>query len=102
MDEPQPGRAGRRGTEVHRVVALAVGDDGAAVGVVDTGQDLDQRRLARPVLADQRVDGARQHGDADIVQRHRPRKVLRHAVHAQRGLRRRFERRRYLTCHADL
>ena len=40
-------------------VGLAVDDDRPRVGLVDAGEDLDQRALARAVLPDQRMDAAR-------------------------------------------
>jgi hypothetical protein len=53
VDHRDAGRAGGgRAVERHR---LAVEQHAAGVGAVHTGEDLDQRRLARAVLADQGV-----------------------------------------------
>ena len=49
----------------------AVERDRARVGFVDAGQDLDQRRLAGAVLAEQRVDLAAPHVEIDVVERQR-------------------------------
>ena len=48
---------------------LAVEHDRPAVGLVDAGQDLDQRALARAVLADQGVDLAGDEVERDVVER---------------------------------
>ena len=48
---------------------LAVQADGAGVGLVDAGDDLDQRRLAGAVLAEQRMHLAGADVEADPVQR---------------------------------
>ena len=62
----------------------AVDDDlGARVGRMDAGQDLDQRRLARPVLADQAVHLAAPDRPFDPVERHRPAEPLAHAGEAE-------------------
>ena len=49
-------------------VRLAVQDDGALVRLHDAGQDLHERGLARPVLADEAVDLARSQVEADVHQ----------------------------------
>ena len=48
---------------------LAVQADGAGVGLVEAGDDLDQRRLAGAVLAEQRMHLAGADVEADPVQR---------------------------------
>ena len=48
----------------------------ARVGLVVAGEDLDQRRLAGTVLADERVHFARGDVEADIVERDWPAKVF--------------------------
>jgi hypothetical protein len=55
---------------------LAVDGDLAFVGLVDAGQDLDQRRLAGAVLADERRHLARIELERDLVQRRTPGKRL--------------------------
>ncbi len=50
--DAQGARLGRPVDESRRPVE----EDGPGVGLVDAGKDLDERALARPVLADQRVD----------------------------------------------
>ena len=66
---------------------LAVERDRAAVGLVDAGQDLDQRALAGAVLADQGVDLARDEVERDVVERLGRREAL--GDPAQLGARRR-------------
>jgi hypothetical protein len=47
---------------------LALPDDLAAVGLVRAGQDLDQGRLPRAVLAEDAVDLARKHLEIDAAE----------------------------------
>src|SRR6185295_4061783 len=47
----------------------AVDDDGTAVGAVHAAEDADQRRLARPVLADDGMDFAEADVEVDVVER---------------------------------
>ena len=56
VDHRDAGGLGLRGRAEVDVVALE--PEGAGVAAVHAGHDLDQRRLAGAVLADQRVDGA--------------------------------------------
>ena len=65
---------------------LAVEADRSRVGLMDAGQDLDQRALAGAVLADQAVDLAGQQLQRDVVERLRRPESLRDA--AQLGARR--------------
>ena len=70
MHEAKPvvASVGHRG-EVERL-AVEPGER-AGVGVVVTGQRLDQRRLAAAVLADERVDLAGRDLEGDVAQRPR-------------------------------
>src|SRR5262249_34005394 len=85
MDETQPGVSRGGGAEAVRTVLLAGDDDGAGVGGMHTGEDFDERRLPRAVLADQSMDASGADSDADLSQRHRPREVLRDAANRERG-----------------
>ena len=62
-----------------KLTGCAVERDLAGVRLVDAGQDLDQRRLAGAVLADQRGDLAGIEREADIVQRAHAGEALRDA-----------------------
>jgi hypothetical protein len=53
------------------------------VGLVGAGQHLDERRLARTVLAEQAVHLARAHVEVDTVQRAHAGERLDDAVHRQ-------------------
>ena len=48
---------------------LAVEQDLAAIGLMHAGDDLDERRLAGAVLAEQRVNFAGMKGERDILER---------------------------------
>ena len=63
--DPEPGRV-LRAVDAH---GLAVEDDLAGVVAVDPGDALDQRRLARPVVADECHDLAVPHLEVDVGQR---------------------------------
>ena len=67
VDDGDPERAGLRRT-VDRD-RLPVEEDRPAVGLMDAGEDLDQRALARAVLADEGVDLARDEVERDVVER---------------------------------
>ena len=67
-----------------RHVAAAIGD-GAGVERVDAGEDLDERRFAGAVLAEQRDDLAGADVDARIDERLRAAELFRHAAHCQQG-----------------
>ena len=54
------------------------------VGLVVAGEDLDQRRLAGAVLADERVHFARGDIDADVVERDLARERLRQVLDSER------------------
>ena len=56
----------------------------AGVGLVVAGEDLDQGRLTRAVLTDQRVHFTRSEIDADVVQGDLPREGLRQMLDAER------------------
>ena len=62
-------------------------EDLARVGLIEPGEDLDQRRLAGPVLADKRVDLARHDCQADAIQGKRAEKPLRETPDLNRGKR---------------
>ena len=49
--------------------SLAVDLDGARIGPLETGEDLDQRALAGAVLAEKRHDFAAPQGEIDALQR---------------------------------
>ena len=55
----------------------------AGVGAVVAGQDLDQRGLARPVVADEGMDLTGAHVEVDVVERFGPREGLGHPRHPQ-------------------
>jgi hypothetical protein len=71
-----------RVADVHR---LAVDQDLTGVGAVDAGHDLDQRGLARAVLADQRVHLARIERQRHILQRLRGVEALGDVLHFKYG-----------------
>ena len=70
------GRGVARGDRLQRLVADV---DGAAVRRVGAGDDLDQRRLAGAVLAEQRVHLAGLHVEVDVLQHADAAEGLRHA-----------------------
>ena len=72
---------------VAKVTGCAVDDDFALVGLVDAGQDLDERGFAGAVFANQRRDLAGVERDADIVERLHAGKNLRNAPHFEDGRR---------------
>jgi hypothetical protein len=66
-------RVGRPGQ--HERVPVGI-HERPTVGLVNPAEDLDQRRLARPVLADQRVHLAAVEVERDVLQRvHRPKRL---------------------------
>ncbi len=66
----------------------AVEHDAPGVGPDDAGQNLDQRRLAGAVLAEDRVNPPGGDGEISLLQRAHAAVALRHALHAQdRGAR---------------
>ena len=77
---------GHRRPRPHVVDALAAQEDFAAVWLVYAGEQLDQRRLARAVGAQQRVDLALAKVEVNFVHGQRPAEALRHAAEAQDGL----------------
>src|SRR5581483_1883962 len=57
---------------------IALGEaKAAAVGCVDTGEQVEKRRLACPVRADQAIDVARGDGEGDVLQRLQSAEALR-------------------------
>ncbi len=83
VDESQPERLAR-GT-VAQVQWLSVHLGRSLVGKVKPGEDLDKRRLAGPVLADERAYLSRFDRQAHAVQDPRASEALRHVRHGQRG-----------------
>jgi len=83
MDRRHPGGGGGMG--IGKAAGAAVDLDRAGIGLVDAGQDLDDGRLARPVLADQRHHLAGAQIKRHIEERLHPRKGLGDAVQAQDG-----------------
>jgi hypothetical protein len=78
-----------RGERAVDVDALAVDQDFAAgVGTIRAREDFHQRRLARAVLAHQRVDLARIDGQADVVERAHGRERLADSAHFEQRPRR--------------
>ena len=75
---------GHRRTRPHVVDALAAQEDLAAVWLVDAGEQLDQRRLAGAIGAQQRVDLALAEVEVNFVHGQRPAEALRHAAKARR------------------
>ena len=67
MDDADAGMARLNGAA--EAAGLALEDDLALVRLVDAGQNLDQRGLARAVFADEAVDGAALNVDGDVIQR---------------------------------
>ena len=65
MDHADPG--GDRVAWRAEVDGTAVDADGALVGPVQAGEDVHQRALAGPVLAEQRVDLARSQVEVDVI-----------------------------------
>ena len=65
---------------------LAVEEDLAAVGVVDAGDALDQRRLAGAVVADERHHLAGAHLEVDVGERLDRAEVLRHSAKLEERL----------------
>jgi len=64
---------------------LAVEEHPALVGRDDAGHDLDQRRLARAVLAQHRVDAAGLDGELGVLERAHAPVALRHAAHREQA-----------------
>ena len=88
LDQPQilvdeGDRLGRAGLRRPVPVGLAVEQDLALVEAVDPGQQLDQRRLAGAVLAQQRQDRAGADVEVDPVDRQRAAEALGDAGEAQ-------------------
>ena len=80
------------------VTGAAGQQDLAAIGLMDAGDDLDQRRFAGAVLAEQGVDLAGIEGERDVLERLRGVEPLGDVAHLEDGRRaagRRFERQRW-------
>jgi hypothetical protein len=87
VDRGDAARHGRlRVAQAHRG---AVPDDGALVGLVGPGEDLDQRRLARAVLTQQAVHLTGPDVEVDAVQGADARELLDDAVHLEQRSRHR-------------
>ena len=67
---------------VAMVTVCSAEGDRAAIGLLRAGEDLEERRLAGAVLAEQRMDLARQHLEVDIVERLHAGKALADPGHA--------------------
>ena len=61
----------------------AVDEQLAGVGLVEAGQDLDQRRLARAVLPEEAMDLPGEHVEVDVAQRLGPAEALRQGPQRQ-------------------
>jgi hypothetical protein len=81
MQAHQPG-LGRRGV-IGGDGDVARRDDPARVAVVDAGQDLDERRLPRPVASDEGMDLAGQDVEGDVVERSGSGECLGQVIDAQ-------------------
>ena len=57
----------------------------AFIALMNAGQDLSQRALARAILPHERVARSRPHVETDVLQRHRSRKSLADAAEANGG-----------------
>ena len=79
MDEGDRQRVGRR------IDGAAVEADLAGIGGVDAGEDLDQRRLAGAVLAEQRMHLAAPDVEVDVVERQRAGEALGQAADMARS-----------------
>ena len=66
-----------------RAIGLAVEGDFAVVGAIDAGEQVDQRRLARAVLAEQHMALAARHLQRDPAQRDHAGEALAHAGQGQ-------------------
>ena len=75
---------------VAKAHALAGEDDLALVGLLQSGDDLDERRLARAVLADQTVHGAGVDVETDLFERAHRAKRLADAPQVHDGFARRL------------
>ena len=62
---------------------LTVQQDRPGIGLLRARQDLDERRLARPVLADEREDLSRPHVQADVIERTHAGKRLGDVTHLE-------------------
>ena len=62
-------------------------EDLASVGLIEAGENFDQRRLAGAVLTDKGVDFARHDRQVDAIQRERAEKALRQTPDLDRGTR---------------
>jgi hypothetical protein len=87
-----------RRAEVH---LLAVDHDRAAVGIVKARENLDQRGLARTIVADQRQHFALTKLDADVDERGDGAEALADVTHLENDGRVRIER-GYLRAHIRL
>ena len=62
-------------------------EDLSGVGLIDPGQHFDQRRFARPVLSQERVDLSTTDVEVDVIERQRPGKALDEPGHREQRLR---------------
>src|SRR6516225_7509710 len=68
MDKTHAMLPQRLGTDGQRDAPAVDNDGGFAIGVMEARKNLDQRRLARPVLAKQAMDFAMANRQTDIVE----------------------------------
>ena len=86
MNEPQAGRVrGLRRTDIERIAAEV--SSRARVGFVIAGKNLDQGRLARAVLSQQRVHFAAAQLKVDVVQSSLALEGLRETLQSQHHIR---------------
>src|SRR4029077_14442540 len=84
--EPHPYPGGQRRARIARRERLVAQPDLAAVRTQHPRYDLDQRRLARPVLAEQRVHLAAPYVEAHLLQRVHPGERLGQPVRREQPL----------------
>ena len=83
MDDADPGGDGL--ARIGEADRAAIEQELARIGLVDAGQDLDQGRLARTILAQERMDRAGAQFQGDIGQGHHTRERLADAARREDG-----------------
>ena len=84
MDRRDTGMGGGHGRR--EMGFFAINPDRATIRLIDAGEDLDERRLTRAVLTDQRRDGAGIQGERDTRECFNARKGLGNALKCDSGL----------------